>query len=91
MQRLDWSLSRLVTQDIKTQPQINPLARLSLTPVSWQGLLLVFTSPSTRKTGRIESFWEGPFSPFYSSYRALGMKQHNTVNWINKKLYFMCF
>ena len=23
MQRLDWSLSRLVTQDIKTQPQIN--------------------------------------------------------------------
>lgn len=23
MQRLDWSLSRKVTQDIKTQPQIN--------------------------------------------------------------------
>lgn len=33
MQRLDWSLSRLVTQDIKTQPQINQATRLSLTPV----------------------------------------------------------
>ena len=43
MLRLDWSLSRLVTQDIKTQPQINrsfpsltfptvPLFSLPITP-----------------------------------------------------------
>lgn len=30
MQRLDWSLSRKVTQDIKTQPQINHYRRSSL-------------------------------------------------------------
>ena len=29
MLRLDWSLSRLVTQDIKTQPQINRIILVS--------------------------------------------------------------
>lgn len=30
MQRLDWSLSRKVTQDIKTQPQINHYQSISV-------------------------------------------------------------
>ena len=41
MLRLDWSLSRLVTQDIKTQPQIN---RYQITflhlPVYWSVLFM---------------------------------------------------
>lgn len=32
MQRLDWSLSRKVTQDIKTQPQINHYQSISKDP-----------------------------------------------------------
>lgn len=42
MQRLDWSLSRKVTQDIKTQPQINHYRRSSLhSPV----VLVSYPSP----------------------------------------------
>ena len=58
MQRLDWSLSRKVTQDIKTQPQINHYRRSSLhSPVvlvSYPSPIVSRTPPgrNERRTGR---------------------------------------
>lgn len=53
MQRLDWSLSRKVTQDIKTQPQINHYRRSSLhSPVVSR--LLPFSHRVTDPSGAAE-------------------------------------